>query len=255
MSSEELIDYLLKGLIEDSTYRVNGIPHDLEERRGLIRSLMNVRDARPIPPDLLRIQDKYLEERRKELGTVSVEDIPAIEESLGSTGPFSDRISVWRGDITLLGCDAIVNAANCYMLGCFQPCHACIDNCIHTYAGMQMRLECDAFMRGRTLNSAFVILDEAQNATIEQMKMFLTRLGFESKAVITGDLTQTDLGSDRPSGLKHALNILDNIDGIAINRFNEKDIVRHPLVQKIVLAYENSEKAEKGEDKVDFKKD
>ena len=112
-----------------------------------------------------------------------------------------------------------------------------------------------AFMRGRTLNSAFVILDEAQNATIEQMKMFLTRLGFESKAVITGDLTQTDLGSDRPSGLKHALNILDNIDGIAINRFNEKDIVRHPLVQKIVLAYENSEKAEKCEDKVDLKKD
>lgn len=150
MNSEELIDNLLKGLIEDSTYRVNGIPHDLEERRGLVRSLMNVRDARPIPPDLLRIQDEYLEERRKELGTVSVEDIPAIEESLGSTGPFSDRISVWRGDITLLGCDAIVNAANCYMLGCFQPCHACIDNCIHTYAGMQMRLECDAFMRGRT---------------------------------------------------------------------------------------------------------
>ncbi len=80
MSSEELIDKLLKSLIEDSTYRVSGIPSDLEERHRLVRSLMNVRDARPIPPDLLRIQDEYLEERRKELGTVSAEDIPTIGE-------------------------------------------------------------------------------------------------------------------------------------------------------------------------------
>lgn len=95
-----------------------------------------------------------------------------------------------------------------------------------------------AFMRGRTLNASFIILDEAQNSTQEQMKMFLTRLGFGSKAVVTGDLTQTDLAPDVLSGLKQAVDILDNIDGISIIRLSEIDIVRHPLVQKIVRAYD-----------------
>jgi phosphate starvation-inducible PhoH-like protein len=94
-----------------------------------------------------------------------------------------------------------------------------------------------AFMRGRTLNDSFVILDEAQNSTVEQMKMFLTRLGYNSKAVITGDVTQTDL-EGRQSGLAHALRILDNVEGIGVVRFTEKDVVRHPLVQKIIVAYD-----------------
>ena len=97
-----------------------------------------------------------------------------------------------------------------------------------------------AFMRGRTLNSAFVILDEAQNSTQEQMKMFLTRLGFGSKAIVTGDLTQTDLAGDVRSGLAQAVEILDHIDGISIIRLDESDIVRHPLVQKIVRAYDRA---------------
>ena len=100
-----------------------------------------------------------------------------------------------------------------------------------------------AFMRGRTLNSSFIILDEAQNSTQEQMKMFLTRLGFGSKAVITGDLTQTDLVGDVRSGLSQAVEILDNVEGISVIRLSDRDIVRHPLVQKIVLAYERAQKA------------
>lgn len=99
-----------------------------------------------------------------------------------------------------------------------------------------------AFMRGRTLNSSFIILDEAQNSTQEQMKMFLTRLGFGSKAVITGDLTQTDLTGDVKSGLQQAVDILADVDGISVIRLNEHDIVRHPLVQKIVLAYDKAAK-------------
>ena len=95
-----------------------------------------------------------------------------------------------------------------------------------------------AFMRGRTLNDAFVILDEAQNTTSEQMKMFLTRLGFGSKAVITGDVTQIDLPVGRTSGLVEAVKIVGNIDGIAFVHFDEKDVVRHQLVQQIVKAYE-----------------
>jgi phosphate starvation-inducible protein PhoH and related proteins len=96
-----------------------------------------------------------------------------------------------------------------------------------------------AFMRGRTLNDAFVILDEAQNTTSEQMKMFLTRLGFGSKAVITGDITQIDLPAGRTSGLVEAMKVVGNVDGIAFIHFDEKDVVRHQLVQQIVKAYES----------------
>jgi phosphate starvation-inducible protein PhoH and related proteins len=96
-----------------------------------------------------------------------------------------------------------------------------------------------AFMRGRTLNDAFVILDEAQNTTSEQMKMFLTRLGFGSKAVITGDITQIDLPTGRTSGLVEAMKVVGNIEGIAFIRFDDKDVVRHQLVQQIVKAYES----------------
>ena len=95
-----------------------------------------------------------------------------------------------------------------------------------------------AFMRGRSLNDSFIILDEAQNTTPEQMKMFLTRIGFGSKAVVTGDVTQTDLPAGKMSGLRHVINILRNTDGVAFTHFQAADVVRHPLVQRIVQAYE-----------------
>ena len=102
-----------------------------------------------------------------------------------------------------------------------------------------------AFMRGRTLNDSFIILDEAQNTTSEQMKMFLTRIGFSSKAVITGDITQIDLPADRQSGLVEAKNILQNIEGIQIAFFSKRDVVRHKLVHDIIYAYEKLEKHKK----------
>lgn len=98
-----------------------------------------------------------------------------------------------------------------------------------------------AYMRGRTLNNAFIILDESQNTTREQMKMFLTRIGFGSTAVITGDITQVDLPRGTHSGLKHAVDVLSDIDGISFTHFKSYDVVRHPLVQRIVEAYEVAE--------------
>jgi phosphate starvation-inducible PhoH-like protein len=98
-----------------------------------------------------------------------------------------------------------------------------------------------AYMRGRTLNESFIILDEAQNATSEQMKMFLTRLGFNSKIVITGDITQVDLPSDRISGLVEIQQIVSDISGIQFVYFTEKDVIRHKLVQEIIKAYERYE--------------
>jgi phosphate starvation-inducible PhoH-like protein len=99
-----------------------------------------------------------------------------------------------------------------------------------------------AFMRGRTLNDSFVILDEAQNATSEQMRMFLTRLGFASKAVVTGDITQTDLPTGARSGLREARDLLSHVEGIGFCAFTDVDVVRHPLVQKIIVAYEKRDR-------------
>ncbi|MCK5871739.1 MAG: PhoH family protein, partial [Methylococcales bacterium] len=99
-----------------------------------------------------------------------------------------------------------------------------------------------AFMRGRTLNDSFIILDEAQNTTTEQIKMFLTRVGFGSTAVVTGDITQIDLPNDKMSGLKHVLEVLKDVEGISFTHFGVRDVVRHPLVQRIVSAYEAYEK-------------
>ncbi|MEM7408979.1 MAG: PhoH family protein [Myxococcota bacterium] len=104
-----------------------------------------------------------------------------------------------------------------------------------------------AFMRGRTLNDAFVILDEAQNTTPEQMKMFLTRLGFESKVVVTGDVTQVDLPRDKRSGLIEAMDVLEGVDGIGFMHFTDRDVVRHPLVQTILRAYDRAERRRSGE--------
>ena len=106
-----------------------------------------------------------------------------------------------------------------------------------------------AYMRGRTLDNSFIILDEAQNTTREQMKMFLTRLGFNSKIIVTGDITQTDLPDGKNSGLKEIVKILKNIEDIAIIKLSDKDIVRHRLVQKIINAYEKFEETRKNDEK------
>jgi len=101
-----------------------------------------------------------------------------------------------------------------------------------------------AYMRGRTLNDSYIILDEAQNTTVEQMKMFLTRIGFGSTAVVTGDVTQVDLPKNTRSGLRHVVEVLKDVKGVSFTFFKARDVVRHPLVQKVVVAYEAYEKAE-----------
>lgn len=104
-----------------------------------------------------------------------------------------------------------------------------------------------AYMRGRTLNESFVILDEAQNTTVEQMKMFLTRIGFGSTAVVTGDITQIDLPRDRVSGLRHVIDVLKDVEGVNFTFFQARDVVRHPLVQRIITAYETYEAGPDGD--------
>ncbi len=146
MNQNERLDYLVEQFKEDSgEYRDLRTPADPAGKRRILRSLMNIRMPRMMDPSVLAVQDEYLKERNKENGIVRVKDIPTIA-ALGSRHPQADRISIWQGDITRLAADAIVNAANSQMLGCFVPMHTCIDNCIHTYAGIQLRAECSRQM-------------------------------------------------------------------------------------------------------------
>ena len=138
MTTTEQLEYLVDAFLADAPeYRSIAVPDDNDGRRMVLRSLMNVRMPKPMDPEVLRIQDEYLQERALKKGIVTTDDIPVIR----------DCISVWQGDITRLKADAIVNAANSQMLGCFVPMHTCIDNCIHTYAGIQLRAECAEKMK------------------------------------------------------------------------------------------------------------
>ena len=142
MTHEEKRIYLIRHLLAESP-RFAGleIPDDVIGQRQLLRSLMNVRLPAPLPADFLSVQDEYLQERNKERGFTDIAELDPF------AGYESEQIYLWRGDITTLKVDAIVNAANSGMTGCYQPCHSCIDNCIHTFAGIQLRNACAEIMK------------------------------------------------------------------------------------------------------------
>jgi O-acetyl-ADP-ribose deacetylase (regulator of RNase III) len=143
----ERLEYLTRVFIEDSDgYQNLALPDGEEDQRRLLRSLMNIRMPKPLSPEVLAVQDAYLKARNQEKGIIKIQDIPTIREQ-GSDHPNGDVISIWQGDITRLASDAIVNAANSQMLGCFVPMHTCIDNCIHTFAGVELRLACHRQMQ------------------------------------------------------------------------------------------------------------
>lgn len=130
---DELIAYLIS---EEPRYSGNPFPEAIEDKKRIFRALVNIRPPRPVSEDFLEIQDEYLKEEISSAGITDIDDLT----------PVKDNLYVWQGDITTLRADAIVNAANSDMLGCFAPCHACIDNCIHTFAGVQLRLACNELM-------------------------------------------------------------------------------------------------------------
>ena len=137
MTQNQRLDYLVEAFKTDSVqYKDLETPEDTEGKRRILRSLMNIRMPKAVSDDVLAVQDEYLRGRAEEKGIVRLSDIPEIR----------DGLSVWQGDITRLAVDAIVNAANSQMLGCFVPMHTCIDNCIHTFAGVQLRAECSRQM-------------------------------------------------------------------------------------------------------------
>lgn len=143
MTQEERLDYLLKKLREDSVqYKDLETGDGYEDKRRALRSLMNIRMPREIADGILAVQDEFLKREAEEKGIVALSGIKTVKEQYGSRHPFADRLSIWQGDITRLAVGAVVNAANSQMLGCFVPCHRCIDNAIHSAAGMELRAEC-----------------------------------------------------------------------------------------------------------------
>ena len=137
MKQSERRKFLINSLLEEKKeYQKIGLPKNVDEQQALLRSLMNVRMAAPVSEDFIDIQNEYLKEKTKDKGITDIRELKPIEEG----------ICLWKGDITTLKCDAIVNAANSKMTGCYQPCHNCIDNQIHTYAGIQLRNVCAQIM-------------------------------------------------------------------------------------------------------------
>ena len=137
MKQEDRLNYLIRYLLQEKEeYQEISVPTELADQKRLLRSLMNVRLPAPVQSEFLKIQDEYLQEEAAARGITRIETL----------SPVSEGIYLWQGDITTLNCDAIVNAANSQMLGCFIPCHGCIDNAIHSAAGIQLRLECARIM-------------------------------------------------------------------------------------------------------------
>ena len=149
-AQEERLDYLLEKFKKDSLwYKDLEVGGDYQEKRRALRSLMNIRMPGAMAPEVLEVQDEFLREEAAEKGIVTLEEIPTAARQYGSRKPFGDKISVWQGDITRLQVGAIVNAANSQMLGCFHPCHGCIDNAIHSAAGIELREACSQYMEHR----------------------------------------------------------------------------------------------------------
>lgn len=151
-NQSDRLDYLLEKLREDSgQYRNLVVKDNDEEKRMALRSLMNIRMPKNMEEEVLMVQDDFLQEEAKEKGIVRISSIPTVKEQYKSTHKHADKISIWQGDITRLAVGAIVNAANAQMLGCFVPCHRCIDNAIHSAAGIQLREECYHLMNQKRI--------------------------------------------------------------------------------------------------------
>lgn len=151
-TQENRLDYLLQKFKEDSVqYKDLEVEGGYENKRMMLRSLMNIRMPKEMAEDVLKVQDDFLTLEAEEKGIVTLSDIPTVGEQYGNSHPYGDKLSIWQGDITRLAAGAIVNAANSQMLGCFVPCHRCIDNAIHSAAGIELREECSHEMNRKRI--------------------------------------------------------------------------------------------------------
>lgn len=169
MKQQERLDFLLEKLKEDSVqYKNLQVEENETAKKEAVRSLMNIRKPRYIDRKILKVQDEFLQNQTFEKGIVTLDMIPTVKEQHGSNNPLADKISIWQGDMTRLKVDAIVNAANSALLGCFVPCHRCIDNAIHSGAGMELREECNKIMNQRKIKYGTNYEEPTGTATITE---------------------------------------------------------------------------------------
>jgi O-acetyl-ADP-ribose deacetylase (regulator of RNase III) len=204
MTQDEKLDYLIDFFKKDSIdYK------DMEvakgDRRRVLRSLMNIRMPKLVPSYVLEIQDNYLQEEAREKGIVSFDEIPTVREQYQSNSEFADKISIWQGDITRLEVDAIVNAANSQMLGCFVPCHKCIDNAIHSAAGIELREECNHYMMKQGKNKSYE--EPTGSAMITSSYNLPCKYVIHTVGPIVGYMLTSDLRNDLKSCYESCLKI------------------------------------------------
>ena len=151
-NQQERLDYLLQYMQQEmEEYQSVEIPDEYEDRKKTLRGFMNMRMPKPVPEEIYQVQDLFLQEEAEEKGIIEWKRIPTVKRKYGSIHPFANKLSVWKGDITRLKVGAIVNAANSQLLGCFIPCHNCVDNAIHSASGMQLREECYSIMQKKRM--------------------------------------------------------------------------------------------------------
>ena len=218
---EELIDKLLNYFInENKEYSNIDSPNNIEEKRHLLRGLINLREPIEIDDEILKLEDELLQIELKEKGIIDVLELPEIEKN----------ISLYLGDITTLKTDTIVNAGNNYGLGCFNPTHKCIDNTIHTYAGIRLRLECNNKLKGKSLNNGDILVCSGYNLP---SKYVITAVGPEIREQITKQ-DEIDLSNCYKNALKYAID--NNFKSIVFPSIST-GLFGYPISKAKIIAY------------------
>lgn len=203
-SQEERLDYLVKELCNDSI-KYRDMIVKKSEKRMIMRALMNIRMPKPISKEFLEVQDEFLQEESRKRGVVQLNDIPTLKVQYGLENKYSNKISIWKGDITRLKIEAIVNAANSQMLGCFVPGHMCIDNAIHSFAGLQLRDECNEYMKKMRIKNKYY--DEPTgSAVVTKAYNLLCKYVIHTVGPIVMNYLTDDLKNDLRSSYRSCLN-------------------------------------------------
>jgi len=237
LMKEELIDKLLNYFItENKEYSNIDIPNNIKEKRQLLRGLINLRGPIDIDESVLKLEDELLQIELNEKGIIDVLELPEIEKN----------ISLYLGDITTLRTDAVVNAGNNYGLGCFNPTHKCIDNTIHTYAGIRLRLECNNKLKGKSLNNGDILVCSGYNLP---SKYVITTVGPETNGNITKQ-NEIDLSNCYKNALKYAID--HNFKSIVFPSIST-GLFGYPISKAKLIAYNSVKKIlENNEIKVIF---
>jgi O-acetyl-ADP-ribose deacetylase (regulator of RNase III) len=219
---EKLVDNLLNYFINENRNYCNiSIPNNYKEKRKLLRGLINLRNPKPLDENILTLEDKLLQLELNEKGIIDALQLPEEEKN----------ISLYLGDITTLKTDAIVNAGNSYGLGCFNPTHNCIDNTIHTYAGIRLRLECNEKLKGKTLNNGDILVCNGYNLPA---KYVITTVGPEINTNVTKQDEQ-DLSKCYENALKYAID--NNFKSIVFPSIGT-GLFGYPINKAKIIAYE-----------------